>query len=547
MFRLFRIERSETIEVFPAKGIYTVQELNEYEFFYDGDVPNLIFLEDIPIDARLYTRRQNSIVSKKFRFFQDYFGYASLRIGVDVFRINIQIEKLKVSEIEAILIFLWKNENQIFNNFLSKSSIKSEIDKNGSEFGITSKYLVFVNHFYETFKNLLSQFQSFPHYVLRSSKTEVPYSHMVTSPESVNWIFANLDKVKFDNSFENHPDAILLGNNYGHLDKIQTETKYESYLVYENEIILGAFLDIILKIRSLKKTLMASVNMERYSDEKYADFRDVKKIPLIKLFEDSNIVEKKLLSLSYKYQQVFLGVKPRREKPKLTSVFSSKLHYLNAFKIISKSRDLKWNLSGELQLLNIRKLSHLYEAYNLHVIIEFINKNLNITNFEIELSSDRSDGITNKVLFKNSDITIKLFYELKYPDINVSDLIRIDNSIGAYYNPDYILEFVSASSSNYYILDSKYTQYSTLKYNYLNESIFKYILNTGVNSDFFKKIHHLILIYPGERSEEVISSNFYGPQISLVVSKPNFGEDFHVLLRSILEKEVPKDLLLIGQ
>ncbi|GLU56875.1 hypothetical protein [Dyadobacter frigoris] len=551
MFKLFRYDKNIRTEVLPIQGLYTVQELGEYEFIFDSVIRleslRNIFLEDIPIDKGLYNINENKVRSNKSRFFQDYFGYASLKIGNEIVKFNIQIEKLKISEIEDILLFLWRSENKIFHNFLSKSTLNSGIDKNGTEFGLTSKYLIFVSHFHEVFKKLLIQFQNAPQYVLRNEKIEIEYSPEATSPESINWICSNLDRIKFDYLFQNYPNSILIGNNYGHLDKIQSEVKVRSYEVYENEIILGAFIDIIIKLKSLKKYILSNVNIEKYSDSRYADFRDLKKIPLIKLFEDSASIEKKISSLYSKFQKVFPNAKPKREKAKLTPVFSSRWHYLTAFKTIEQSKNLKLSLEGELQLLNIRKLSQLYEAYNLHSIIDIFNEKLNLSNFTIETSSDRVDGIVNRLIYKNSVCSINIYYELKYPNSHFVDLTRIDNSIGNYYNPDYIIEFDNNIFKSYYIIDSKYTHYTTLKNSYLNEAIFKYILNTGLIDESYKKINHLILLYPGHINEDYVGSKFHNPQISLIISKPKDDEYFKNLLKNIIVKETPVHLLKISQ
>lgn len=544
MFRLFRHDKSNIVEVLPIQGLYTVQELSEYEFHYNGSSSSFnVFLEDIAFDRKLYSFSGNNIKSIKSRIFQDYFGFALLNIENNLFKFNIQIEKLKIGEIEDMLLFLWKNENRIFNNFLSKSSLKSSIHRNGSEFGLTSKYLVFVKHFYSTFKNLYGQFQRNPQYVLRSKKVEVDYTPEATSPESINWIFSNLDRIKFDFLLQNDPNSIKIENKYGYLDKIQSEVKTKSFSVYENEIILGTFADVIRKLKRLKRIIQSNVNIEKYSDSKYADFRDLKKIPLIKLYEDSNQLEKKLTKLLGSYKNIFSNTNSRIEIPKITPVFSSRLHYLTAFKTIIQSKSYKLNLDGELQLLNIRKLSQLYEAYNLHKLIEIFNNQLNQDLFTFENYSDRDDGIINRIVYQHTNFSIKIYYELKYPNPDFIDLVRIDSHIGNYYNPDYIIEFSNSESKNFYIIDSKYTQYNTLRNAYLNDSIYKYILNTGIINEEYKKINHLILLYPGHLNDAHISSLNHKPQISLVVSKPKSEEYFNKIFSNIIINEVPSNLL----
>ena len=113
MFKLYYYYLGNKTEVLPNNDIYTVRELVDYEFIYEGVIQgrfqDLVFIEDMIIDPKWYKLEGKGLISGKNKFFQDYFGFASLTINGQVFKLNIQIEKFKLSEIEDILMYLWTN------------------------------------------------------------------------------------------------------------------------------------------------------------------------------------------------------------------------------------------------------------------------------------------------------------------------------------------------------------------------------------------------------------------------------------------------------
>lgn len=547
MFKLYHNSNGAKIEILPSNNLYTVRELVDYEFVYEGKIPDkfqdLVFIEDIVVDTKWYDSVGNKIISKKNKFFQDYFGFASLTINGQLFKLNIQIEKFKLSEIEDILVYLWQNENKVFYNFFSKSTIKSKIDKDGAEFGLTSKFLHFANYFHDTFSELYLFFKKSPHTVLRTKNELVEYSPSNVSSNSIGWILSNLDNINFDNSFKGFPDAIKIKNQYGYIDKIETEQSFKSFNLYENQIILGSFANIITKLNNLKSEIKSIVNDEDFGDDKFVDFRDLKKIPFLKLFNDSNSVDIKISRLYYKYKSLFNNVLPKNETPRVTAIFSNKSHYRTAFKVIRESKELKFNFEGELQLLNIKKLSQLYEAYNLHRIIYSLSEKLNLNYFQKDIVSDREDYMPSKVSFSEADYSINIYYELRYPNNHKNtELVRIDTRSWRYYEPDYIIEITKKTDKSFYIIDSKYTKFNTLRNNHLPDCVYKYLLNTGIRNERYKKPEYLVLLYPGDEEEYMIRNEKFSPQVIMIPSKPKSENYLNEFINEIIEKELPATL-----
>ncbi len=546
MFKLFQIEYGNEKEIFPIEGIYTVHDLGLYYFIFSSNLKlnkrESLFIEDILIEPKWYNiQNGNKLISLTNRYFEDYFGFAVLKINDYSYKFNIQIEKFRLPEIEDILLFLWENENNIFHNFFSKSTLKAQVNSKGYKFGLTSKYLIFAEHFYETFLNLFIYFKNSPQSYLRTKSKLVDYTPKHVSSSSISWILSNLDCINFNDSLVDYPDSIKIENKYGYLDKIETDLNIKSFDIYENQIILGAFINILQILNNLKSEINSNVTPSEFSDTKYVDFKDLKKVPFLKLFDDIKKIESKISKLYSKYSLMFLSVIPRNELPRITATFANKNHYKSAFKIIRQSKELKINLDGELQLLNIKKLSKLYEVYNLHQIVSAISKKINISLFAKETYIQSEDGILSQVNYINDECYIKVYYDLMFPNTeNNTQLTRINDG---YYRPDYIIEIKYKDEISYYIIDSKYTKESTVKSKYLPECSFKYILDTGIRNNKFKKVSSMVLLYPGDKHDDIVKSEFFSPQILILPSKPKAENYLFDFIDSIIKVSLPEYLL----
>jgi len=545
MFKLYNFQNNNKTEIIPENGIYNVDELGEYEFEYNGTlINNDIYLEDIPIDYNYYHVYENNIKSQRYRFFQDFFGYSTLIINNECLHLNIRIEKFKLNEVEDIFIYLWEKDEKLFNVFISKSTFSIDFNNKNVKYETSSKFINLLEKFYTVFESLLPYFKKNPHTVLRSDFKIIDYSPQSVTPHSIEWILNNLDCLSVDFNLNTNPNAIKLNNNYALIDKIETEYKINTLKIYENEIILGVFLNVLYKISLFEIEINQYIDKSKDNiDNKYSDIKDLKKIPFLKLKERIKIIEPKIKKLYQNYKSFFKEVLPRFEKPVLTAVFSNSFHYKKAYLFIQQIWNSKYNLFGEYHLMNIRKLSQLYEIYNLFSIIDALKNRLKSDTYSISVSSTREDDIINKISFSNSETQINLYYEQKYFSYNKKDstkLRRIDNSKGTYYMPDYIIEFINKSRTNYYIFDSKYSKLETIKNSFLNNILFKYILNTGIEGELYKKIEILCLLYPGDKSENIINSNIFKPIIKIIASKPNKEDDLIKLIDEIIKNEKKK-------
>jgi hypothetical protein len=520
MFKLYHINYHNELEVFPVDGIYIVYELYEYRFNFTGDIGNAkVFIEDVLLDYdnTLLAYTSDGVNSRmQKRIFEDYFGYLTININNNEFKFEVRIQKLKVPELEDILLYIWNNNPVVFDNFLSKSTLKSKLIKDSRKnFDFSSKFVNVFDDFFMFFKKKYLMFKSLPHSVLRTKSQIIDYDEANISNSSIDWLLNNLDELDISPEFKYLPNSIEIEGSYGIIEKIFTEKKKANHNVYENQIILGAFDHVLLEINKIKEMIKGYVSVEQYYEKDFFSIDEFKIIPFLKIKNDLSNIEFKIKSLKNKYQKVFEGAVSNNCSPRLTPVFSNKRHYTEAYNKIRLIRNINIDIDGELNLINIKKISTLYEKYNLYVLLNLLWEKV-----PFNLHSDiYSDMDKREFHFQYNSYSISLYYDKEISSkFNKTGLQRI--SEGRSYKPDYLLKLEKKSGEvKYFILDSKYSSYKRLKSSHLDDCVKKYILDIGISNSPTLKVNSLILLYPGDIEEVIYGSDIFSPKVSIMPSK----------------------------
>ncbi|WAC41864.1 hypothetical protein [Pedobacter sp. SL55] len=440
-----------------------------------------------------------------------------INISAKEFNFEVRIQKLKVPELEAILLYLWNQDPIIFDNFFSKSTLKSRLDKENQNLDYSSKFVNIFDEYYNFFKSIFFSFKSLPHNVLRIESKIVDYELAEVSNSSIDWLINNLDELNIDYLYKNAINSIQINNNYGVIEKIRTEEKVNDYNVYENQIILGSFDYVKLEIGKIKNRIKNYLPTKQYYDKEFYSINEFKVIPFLKVKDDLEKVESKIQSLKKKYESAFTKASSKNALPRLTPVFSNKRHYAEAYNKIKLIRDVNINLEGELNLLNVKKLSTLYERFNLFVIINSL-KAQNPISFKKE-NPKLEDNTFQEFYFQFTNFKVSLFYDFFIG--NKSNLTGLQRISSGYYKPDYILKIERDSGTKFYILDSKYSTEKRIKTTHLLKCIKDYILDIGLTDFPLLKAEELILVYPGQNEEVIFGSDLFKPKISIIPSKVN--------------------------
>lgn len=520
MFKLFTVDQhNKEKEINPENGIYVVYELYEYKFQFIGLVTEkTVFIEDevFDYDNKLLVFEENSILTKeKRRIFEDYFGYLKINISDNEYNFEVRIQKLKVPELEEILLYLWNQNPIIFDNFFSKSTLKSKLNNENKNLDYSSKFVNVFEDYYNFFKNCIFNFKSLPHNVLRTKNSIKDYDKADISNNSIDWLMNNLDELHIDYKYKNVENSIQINNNYGLVEKILTEEKANDFNVYENQIILGSFDYVILEIAKIKNKIKGNLSTKQNYEKGFYSINEFKIIPFLKLKDDLDKIESKIKSLQRKYKEIFVNSKSTNSFPKLTPVFSNKRHYADAYNKIKLIRNININLEGELNLLNIKKISTLYERFNLFVLINSILDKSPI-HYKIE-NPKIEDNTCQEYYFQFTTFNLSVYYDICIN--NSKNNIGLQRISKGNYRPDYILKLETQESTKFYILDSKYSFEKTVKSEHLNNCIKKYILDIGINDLTSTKVEELILIYPGENEEIIFGNDIFKPKISILPSK----------------------------
>ena len=542
MLRVFRYRHNNIEEeILPVNGIYKVYELSAYKLEYISDVPildNKVFLEDLLLDFSIFNVSQLKIETIRPEcLFIDCFGFSSLRINNEVFNFNVLIEKLKKNDAEEILMYLWKKNKGLYNAFLSKSSTAA-LNMQEAEISMTSKFINYANSFYDKMLEYSTSFKSLPYYVLRPKRELANYSASLIDAVSIPWILENLDTISFSPEFRYDPDAIDFDGKYGIIDRLYVNRQTCCYNTYENNIILGSFSRVINKLNSLEREISNNIDITRkYSEDDFVDFRDLKKLPYIRLLEESVSIKRKLEKLYSFYKNIFVDAFPKMERPILTPVFINRRHYTNAFKIIQKLWNTNFDFQGDMLLFNIQKMSYLYEMYNFYLLLDIIDKEVKELKFKENINNNDCKAKYLKS-YKKDNLIINFYYEPSffYEKQSVLNLIRINSQEGTYYKPDFLIEFTSHSEDNIYcILDAKFSKEKTVGKR-LNDCIYKYILNTGIYQKPNRKIDYLYTLAPVDKKIDCIKSDLYHPQIGIIPSIPSNTVELQSIISKIIRK-----------
>ena len=135
--------------------------------------------------------------------------------------------------------------------------------------------------------------------MLRKKTTVLPFNSNKVSANTVQWIINNLDEVQFDDAVKGHHKTVQLGNHYGMIDNIHTEVETRDCNTYENQVVMGIFFVILKKLRSLKRDIELKSTVTNWSDtedseEYFVDFKDLKRLHYILIFEEITKVEQRV-------------------------------------------------------------------------------------------------------------------------------------------------------------------------------------------------------------------------------------------------------------
>lgn len=509
-----------------------------------NDIKNVnVYVGNIQVNTD-YDELEQKLCSLSEYIFIDCFDLAKIKVEViftdETIEVllthNIRIAVPKATN-EYIEKMLWDIENN-YSNMLevcfSKTKKQSGLSSKGDR-GFESTLLL-LEQIYLVFRDVYPFFQNSANNKLDNISRESS-SHNVNSisSENIQWIFTHPECMK--ETIEYSP--ILFNRKHYQVEKIQASKKYESTNTYENQAILGFIdyiyeylleleVDICKQIEEYSKEVPEHLKQQLPSEYDFAYncisfyYREVAK-KVKKLLE--------VYSSLYEAYGICLGCdkKSINTIPRYTFTFRQRYHYRQCF-----NQMVKWFESGKYDLLTseylfkLKKLSKIFEYYSLLKIQSAIEMNgcglIKSEKIEFNTKNVTPDINNYYVYTQNDNHSVKI--EVYYEPYIYSD--KIGNGIDLYstgykildgmkrdkfWTPDFLIKISIENKAVYYILDSKFSSFDTVKKYRMSELINKYIVSIASMNQYHSQVLGLWAIYPSVQSNSLnLKKNYVNSQ-----------------------------------
>ncbi|AWK82840.1 nuclease domain-containing protein [Photobacterium damselae] len=539
------LDKETRISIRETSNIRFLVSIEDADFHKFG-IPYVV-ISDIPIEFKFshyngeyrVFESVDSIESHSSRYFYNFFGESEVNLFFEresntysSHKVNILARQANAELASEMLNHITSNLDDAISICFSRSKLSVDFDDsksfNFSRLEIIQNAITYLSESLPTFLR--------EHKYSWKPEMEISERGQPTGPDSVHWVFNNLDKL----SPASIDDANLVYNNRGYrLDALPKESIVKESDVYENQVLHTFLHNITLFLIEIKEqyTIDTLENDDDAVDLEYVRFdHTMRKYTQMALTHKINQIDSLIIAIE-QIKRVFksklpaslvLGIQPR-----VTSYVARHPHYRNTFELIEKCyKAPSPSFEGANLLLGLKNLSIVYETSSLILLHESIKKCFLVDLTEQSyrkhaeyhpfggIQKERPQGeVNNYFRFESRLFSVELFYEPKiYPfskNSSVGDLVDTSNSkrneYGLhYFCPDFVLKIQSQQWSKpaTIILDAKYKDASTIRQHDIDALTKKYLLNIHqVNTNGrlgVSPVNLLLLLFPHSRSGKVV-------------------------------------------
>lgn len=497
---------------------------------------------------------------KKEAFFHNYYGLAELSIAAKdpddpsrfLFVLNMQplevlAKKINADRVTSMLEFLSRHDGRDLASAIRITRLRAGFTEGGK----TDQFLIDkIQNNIVFLKKILPDLSKRPITNLkRSERLVVPNQQTLVDEASMWWVTENPHYLF---GVDSHEDSLLIYDeeNYG-ASKIVETTFYESTDLYENGVVHGFLLSLILAVKKIRDKLSNAharpIENAFHLDGYVSFFSQVRKFSVAinanKIIACDHML-KDLHGLRAWFESKVIVSKLHMGVPYFTQKAKRNFLYHQVF-----SRFISWHRYGnpdwgvQDELNSIKDIPRLFEYYVLCVIKsqlgEMTLKGVPLTPVAISEEGDLFE-------YKSGNSTVKLMYE---PEIWVSEhdkasseglvntegwtknyKFNVQGGSGVFYKerskngrysqrrPDFMIEVCSANAEpTYIIIDAKYTDSERAFQTYLPDLTMKYIhgihhKKTGVN-----RSRALMIINP---AHEGVTRHFHNKNYDIYSDSP---------------------------
>lgn len=517
-----------------------------YNFCISGanDIPTRFYVNDDIYDVKItdinqsttefYLSSSNKTDASNSRPFVDCYG--TIRLETEINGVTYSTKSIRVcvsnTEISTCVINMIEYIDKNCEKFLyeeRKHSAVAQGVKNSEPISIESK-MARLKEIEKHYSEAYSFFKRAPYTKLKKSTQVVPLEKAQSiSSATVKYVAYHCDElILADGTL-----GIRYNKKYYQPKRVLAEHNTDSLDVYENQIVLGFLKTIVTEIINMIKKLKVlhiqpfiKANIDGYEDSAYFVYKNC-----LKRIENSIDKLTKLkadfIRMYYKYKEIF-GIEGIMtfSIPRLTSVFRTKQSYRIIYIDIQNwFNHSSYDLSREELLMSFLSISKIYEYYCLTKLLYYFDQKSSLeyigSHKEKYLKTNQYYNPTkfnNTFVFAEGDMGLTVYFQpviYNRTSNNKIDLFRNtstsynDNGSrgGMDYTPDYLIKIEHIDSTEYVILDAKFSSVDTIRKHQLQDLVYKYLFSISPLNDRDKIIG--MYIFSGKTSKEDGSDNVY--------------------------------------
>ena len=546
------------------------------------DKPHIeVFLNNKRLNVN-YSESTSSYRTTYDNFFSTLYGFCQFHIIVtrdDSSEIDYWLEYLVVAikndmraidierSIAEMIDIIYNEQYDLLYHTGSPQRTIDEKRLGESEFKTLDADITYLSEIVKTYTKYISFFTNNPYYKTTKKLIEDDFNKINTiNSQVINYIVSHQEQLSISSAKE----GFKLGRKYYYPEKSLVEKFVAVTDVYENQLIVGFIkyisFDIKRKKDKIKLLLSESpvidVELNDDDDEYILSSSVINKLTQFRLKEYLKkliSLEKDTLTIYNRYKHILPCTEIRISPnfiPQPTNIIYAKQHYRAIYDTI-----LRWFKSGvcnydkEKVFLNFITADQIYEYYCLVSIANVLKRmglNLRETrHIKYEMPDYRyiETSVNNFYMYSNDVINAVLYYQpVIYSAIEKNKygigMFRVDQN---YYTPDFIIKISTGTKEQYLILDSKWSDRSTIKNNYYSDVMFKYAVAIkridsiyqnnsvwilqGKNDNSPSSIDHLNKKMPYSSNENELFKWQYG---ILTLTPQSKNDDLYALLSAFI-------------
>lgn len=450
------------------------------------------------------------------RIFMDCFGF--VEISIVIFDINgnkhqyateympVLVRRGELNNaVKAMINYVYSNQEQLLLN--GEPRAKSPANLKESGYQNLSAQIILAEEIASIYESSYGYFKANSCFKIDKIPKIDRFEHLqYVTPATVQFIATHPEELRRISSHS----GIRIGSSVYQPEKTLSIHNERSYDIYENKVVLGFIRKMIDSINELCEHCCSLLERipgnENYGDEYiYSSF--------FMFTETKRMLENgltRLINLRIKFADLWtmysgaLKIEPAAMvfEPWPSHIFISVPQYNRIFVQIHRwFRFGIYDFTRENFMLSFIKVSSLYEGYLLtKMIAYFQSRGYKLDNIKKCVYPTKHNwkykntNCNNTFLFRNDKHKLTLYfqpviYDTDESGINGIGLIR-NNSIpilngnnddnrlgGHYYAPDYLIKIEDDSSTQYLILDAKFSDLACVRRHHVKELAFKYLFS----------------------------------------------------------------------